>query len=287
MEECQTIVSVDIDYLTRTYFWQDKPVIYSLGKDKKIEIYPILVKDSEIFISSIGALTIDKNSSSDPSIISMPYLQFLLTIASQQNPSVIIQLNNILRLCLKWETAKILFDESGKISLYEEKENAVIKAKHFDDIRRIILYQNLLNYDDSYVNPEIKKTIEEYERTVNKGVEIPSLERKISIITSHCGLTKENQMEMTYRAFTSLFEEVCGEIEFSTTRAVAILMNALSNNKNELDHWIFKKKKDKYEKYFVAEDKYNRSMGGDGKVRSITSEDGISDILLHKFQNSK
>ena len=51
---------VDIEYLKTRYFYLDEPVKYKL-KDNEINIYPIQLKDSEFFLSSIGILTVDKN----------------------------------------------------------------------------------------------------------------------------------------------------------------------------------------------------------------------------------
>ena len=44
---------VDIEYLKTRYFYLDEPVKYKL-KDNEINIYPIQLKDSEFFLSSIG-----------------------------------------------------------------------------------------------------------------------------------------------------------------------------------------------------------------------------------------
>lgn len=274
------IVAIDIDYLARSYFWFDEVVPYQLDNNKIINIYPIQLKDSEIFMSSCSILSIDKNSSSNPQIITMSYLQFLVTflLIEEANRNRLV---NILKLCLGWNTPQVVADKNGKFQLYDKEQDVLIKSKQFNEIRRIIMYQNLIHYDDSYVNPDIKKAIEEYELVSNKGIDYPNLERKMAIITAHNGISKQAQMKMTYRSFTLLFEEVCGEVDFSTTRTAVLISSMFSNKQTEQDHWIYKKQKSKYDKYFVDDKKFNKSMGGNGNiaVSSLTNGEGLSKMI--------
>ena len=46
-------VSINLEYLRRSYFYFDKPVDYKLQNEKIIEIYPVQLKDSEFFLSSV------------------------------------------------------------------------------------------------------------------------------------------------------------------------------------------------------------------------------------------
>lgn len=257
---------LNLEHLEHNYFWFDKPVDYQID-DKCIQIYPISLKDSEIFISSISIFDIDKNASPDPTIISMSYLQFMFYFLLREEGNL-ARFVNILKLCLGWNYPKVLFDEKGKPQIYDEEQKVIIKPKQFEDIRKIILHQNFLHYDDEYVNPDVKKAMEEYDSVTNKGIEFPTMERKMSIITAHCGLPKAEQLKMTYRAFESLFEEVYGEVEFTTLRPILLLSNMFSKQKKEEEHWIFRKTKGKYDKYFVSDSQYNQAMGGDGNIRA-------------------
>ena len=271
-------MKIDIDFYKKAYFYFDKPVDYQI-KDKLIKIYPVAVEDSEVFLSSMNILMVDKNSSPSVEIIQMSYLDFVLKILLPSDDSNRIKLTNILYLSLGFEAPVIKQDENGKLLISDVKADVSINSKQFEEIRRIILYQNIPHFDDSYVNPEIKEVMAEMDSIKNKDVEIPSLERKIGIITAHCGLPKREQMLMTYRSHTILFEEVCGEVEFITTRPIALY----AGKDKELDHWVYKKKKNKFDGYFTSEDKYSRSMGGDGKVK--TSSSTASDILQQQFSS--
>lgn len=255
-------MSVNIDYLTHSYFYFDKPVDYILKNKFTIKIFPVFLIDSEIFLSSVGILKIDKNSSSDVKIIQMSYLQYIVDylLEDEDNKQ---RLLNILILCLHQKDLKIFKDKNGKPFLANKDFSLIITHKDFEDIKKIILYQNLLNYDDEYINPELKKSMDEMDALKSKNIEIPSLERKIAIITSHTGLSKKEQLEMTLRSHELLFEEVCGEIDFTTIRPVALF----GGKGEELGHWIFKTKKGKFDNYITDIEHYRKKMGGKNNVK--------------------
>lgn len=282
MQERVSLVSVNIDFLTRTYFYFDKPVKYKLDNGE-IEIRPVDLQSSEIFLSSIGILNIDKNSMPNPKIIQMSYLQFLAEVILNKNsPSLqsnIQQLLNILILCLDFKTPCIKYNEFNKPYIHDELTDLSITSKQFDDIRQIILYQNIPNYDDSYINPDFKKAMDEQDELKNKNIDYPTLERKIAIITAHSGITKKEQEQMTYRSHCILFNEVCGEIEFITVRPVALFSNGGKN----LDHWIYKKKKDKFDGYVKSVDSYTQSMGGGQSIK--TNDMSLGNSYLEQFRN--
>lgn len=263
-QERNLTVAIDIDTLARNYFYFDKPVVYKI-KDKSIDISPVNLTDSEIFLSSIDIFNIDKNSSSSPEVISMSYLQFIGGLVLN-NEKARMKFVNILNLCLGFTKPRFITDKD-KLVLTDDEKQIEIRAKQFEDIRRIILYQNLPHFDDTYINPEAKQAMAQVDAIKNQGLEVPTVERKIAIITAHSGLPKREQLEMTYRSHTLLYEEVCGEVEFTTVRPVALF----SGKGDKFDHWIHKKSKNKFEDYFVSDKQYNRSMGGNGEMNAIQS----------------
>ena len=144
---------------------------YRLRFQLTLYINPVKLEDSMIFMTSYGILDIDKNLSTDVEIIQMSYLKFLkekvlIDSATKQ------QLVNICLLCLGFELPYLDYDDKGRALLInavrdtdtnEYKLDLIITAKEFDDIKRIVLYQNLPNFDDEYVNPELKANMAEYD----------------------------------------------------------------------------------------------------------------------------
>lgn len=265
-------MSINIDVYREAYFAFDKPVPYKLKCGYELQISPITLSDSLLFITSYGILDIDKNSTDDVEIISMSYLKFLSKRVLPFSDSSKQQFVNICLLCLNFEYPSIIFDEKDRPILCNKKKDTgnkicEITAKEFDDIKRIILYQNLPNFDDSYINPELKERMDEVDELKNKGLEAPSLERRIAIISSHCGINKKDQLNMTFRSHSILFQEVSAEIEYLVTKPIAIY-----GGKSEEVQWIFKKKKDKFQDYIMSVEDYNKSMGGDGSIKTIHSD---------------
>lgn len=277
-------MAVDIDYIRSVYFAFDKPVPYPLKCGVTIQINPVKMSDSMIFMSSYGILDIDKNDSNDVEIIQMPYLKYLAKYILIAEP-LRQQLANICIMCLGFTAPFIRFDEKQKAILSnirivqnEDGEDTVeelfyITSKEFEEIKKIILYQNLPSYDDAYIDPELKANMLEMDSLKAKGITMPSLERRMAIISSHTGITKKEQMDMTLRFHTILFEEVVGEVEYMSMKAIACY-----GGKSDDIQWIYKKSKGKYDEYITSVEKYNKSMGGDGKINKNTqsNEDYIT-----------
>ena len=208
------------DFLRRAYFAFDKPVPYVV-QDKVITIRPIMLDEAETFLASIDILQHDKNSSPSVEIIQMSYLEYLVKVIKPTDEYLEDKLTNILSYCgiTSWA---VMPDERGKLVLVDRTHDLTLSAKQFDELTKIILYQNILHYDDSYVNPEFKKTMELTDSVKNFNREFPTLERKMYIITAHTGLSKQEQMKMTFREHQGVFEECSGEVDFETTRAITM-----------------------------------------------------------------
>ena len=273
--------NLNLDLYRKAYFYFDLPVEYKI-KEKTLFIYPITVKDSEIFLSSVSVISIDKNSADSVEIIQMSYLDFIYKVLFQDQMNI-NKFLNILKYCLHMdnEAVEIGYDANNKPFLRDKDNDIEIKSKDFDNICRIIMYQNLIHYDDEYVNPEIKKMMAEVDAVKNAGIESPAIERRMAIITAHCGISKQEQMNMTYRSHSLLFEEVYGEVEFTTTRPILLY----AGKGNEIDHWIYKKKKDKYDGYMTDADSYAQSMGGDANAIKATSNTTQGDNLSQQYNN--
>ena len=274
---------VDIDALREQYFTFDAPVPFKTKHGDTVYIKPVSMKDQYVFVTSADIIAVDKNSIPSADIISMSYLQFAF-MRAVANETDLHKLVNVLLLCLGLEAPAVRQNEIKRYELIDRKQNIVITANEFDDIRKIIMYQNFPHYDDQYVAPELKAAMEETDALKNRNVSPPSLERKMGIITAHCGMSKIEQSKMTMRAFSLLFEEVCGEVEFTTTRPIAMLSK---ESAQKIDHWIYPKKKGKFDGYITERDAYTQSMGGADKIRSAVpaSENSRGASLDNAFSN--
>ena len=86
-----------------------------------------------------------------------------------------------------------------------------INNKDFEDIKKIILYQNFYKYDDTYINPEIRKAIEKQRKIEMKGYSSPTLEKQKIFVMGKTGFTKDALNNMTYREFSQLYKQKVDE----------------------------------------------------------------------------
>lgn len=278
----------DLDFYTRAYFYFDEPVEYQL-KTSILHIYPVSVKDSEFFLMSVPVIDVDKNSLDSVEIIQMSYLEFLCKylLKEEMNASRFL---NIIRYCFHANEARFDFNDAGKIVLNlkfkdEQMPDVVISAKDFENIRKIILYQNIPNYDDSYVDPEAKAAMQELDELKSANLDMPTLERRIAIITAHCGIDKQTLMQYSIRSFQLLFEECAGEVEFTTVRPIALY----AGKGNEIEHWIYRKKKNKFDDYFTSVGAYQEKFGGESgvKITNVSPDHSVGAIYDQQFNSFK
>lgn len=250
-------MAVDLELLKQWFFTFDAPVPYEIDKEhNSIDIYPVALKDSPLFFSSCDILTLPKDEINSVEVIQMSYLDFLVKEVFKEERQK-IKLFYILRLCLKTENPQLFPDEKGRFYIYDEATGVKITAKQFEDIRRIIMYQNIIGYDDSYIHPDLKQSIEETKSLRMSSLDMPDLERKMAIICAHTGMPKQDQLKMSLREHEMMFQEICGEVDFMTTRPIAVY----GGKTEEMGHWIFKKKKGKFDEYLTAVDNVTSKLG--------------------------
>lgn len=256
-------MSYDLNALTNLFFAFNQPVPYKLKCNYELLISPIKLQDSPIFLSSYDILDIDKNNTSEVEVIQMSYLQFLAErICTEQNNAQ--KLLNICVLNLGFNYPFLRKNEKGKYVLSDIKfndihqplENFFVTSKEFEEIKRIVLYQNLINYNDDYIDPELKANMAEMEKLKMHGYEMPDFERRMSIITAHTGLTRNDQLNMTLREHSMLFVEVCGEVDYVAQKAIGIY-----GGHGDDVQWIKQKAKSKYDDYVTSVEHYSKSMG--------------------------
>lgn len=227
------------------------------------KIYPVKVSDYFKWHKSYGTLTIDKNSLNNIEIIKMSYLRFIL-MESMVVPEFATHLDMILRMCLhipeekgihtiitNTEASLLVGDfleaKDGR-KVFNSAEAVKITEKDFDEIKRIILYQNIIGYDDSYIDPEVREAAEEYYRLKYRDATDISLEHKIAAVQAHTGISTTDINNMTLRGFQNLFNTVLELVDYS----IAKLAEAHGAKfEKPIEHWAFKKKKNKFSEAFT------------------------------------
>jgi hypothetical protein len=274
---------VDIDRLELMYFQNDEPIPYYLKNSVdengnmstdgyKLLIKPIKVKDWSIFNNCIDILMHELQDYNSVEIIQMSYLEFIIDIlldkvSDEQISENAFKLSTILSMALGiYEARKGMFRNKPCLTLHNENGDVVslITPKEFNELKKIILFQNIINYDDRYLSPEIKKEIEEYEKIKysNENIVNPTLEKQKVFVISKTGISMKDINDMTYRTFTQVYNY---NVNVDLYFAQKILQASQKYDmKEDAIHPLFKKEEDRLKSAFVSKSEF------EGKMKNVT-----------------
>ena len=248
------------DELLQKYLPFDKCVPY-----KNLLISPIRLKDIYDVQEILNILQIDKNNLGQIEFISMSKLRFILiTILSEEKfqqelytllyKSLSISNDDIIEYYINEDTEYLVIGQKIYGHDIVDVDTAItITSEDFDEIVRIILYQNIIDYTDKYVDPDVKRAYEEYQRLKNKnGVKI-SIEHKINCVQLKTGMTREEIGNLTIRNFIQLFDILVDESDYAAAKTAEY--NGVQF-KSPIEHWAYKAHKDKYAEAFCDADAF-------------------------------
>lgn len=252
---------------------------------KDWEVHPITVKKSKWWKEACRILMIEKNYINDMEVLQMSYLKFLILLGLEE-PDILPTLEKIIRTCLNIDDDLIV----GMIETEDEKDFSLvigpaiitktgskiintnkaktITSKEFEEFKTIVLIQNILEYDDSYIDPDVKKAIEEYYSLLNKDAEEVSFEKQIACVQSSTSFTLQQIKEMTYRSFMLLFETIVDKVEYPVIKGAELNGTTFKNGKT-FDHWVYKKKHDKFGDAFVQAKAFEGKLGVSGISQAV------------------
>ena len=264
---------VDLEFLTKKYFINIEDVPYKLKKGGEIFIKPILLKNAEVYDWAKQCIEIDKNSINNIDVIQSSYLGFLMDYCFEKDNETEIesQLKTLLNLCLNIEYAMFTKDKGKHCIVICDKDGnikQIINNKEFDDISKIILFQNNPSYDDRYVNPEVKEMLTEYYKVKYKDINVPTMERKKGFVSSKIGKTFKELNELSYREFCVIYDELLAEDNYFIYKIVA--SNFQDTEINKTLHPLFEKKHDIYEELFTNTDVLaNKGISGAEQLNAL------------------
>ena len=259
------------------YVTLQKPVpLYNL------QVKPILVRDFFQFNNAKDVLDIEKNKIPDINIIQMTYLRFLLTImieqdgfkedfltilalslgakydATKRNPS--FEPNEILTQQIRkdesevwvngWDVRFRVSDDKVILCLYDDEDLVEIDDAQFDDLRKVILLQNIYKYDDTEMSDDFRRVVEEYYRLKNKDIVLPTLEDRLMAVCVSSAYKLEELYTMPLRLFDALLEYSVDKLEYQVNKLIVNLAQGKVEGLH-LSHWVYKTKKDKYSEIFT------------------------------------
>jgi len=166
------------------------------------------MKDGILVQTVIPSITVRKNSTfHDKKIIKMTYLDFLLfclnnnTLEKQYD---ILGLSKyyfyaiqLLQLCCKDSKVEINY-QTGQILINEQ----IITPQIFDDLRRIIIIQNDIDFDiDEFLNYDTEQRLLKAQKDLNRNKDKSNIEDYIDSLVITMNTTESKIMDMTIRKF--------------------------------------------------------------------------------------
>jgi len=227
-------------------------------------IRPVRLSEYLNFHIAVNCLSIDKNKIPDPKVISMSYLDFLFHLINNDTNGIVYgqMLIEVFRLCLGLgnEDIRYLKNENGKINLNlnvryvytennEEKigfRDEIIDKQDFDNIRNIILYQNIPDYDDTYIDPKVEQVLKEAQDFMNKNKKkMCSFEDQlICVMLALKEVSLDNIKKLTIRKFSKILERYDYKFHYGIYKQAE--MSGMVSFKKDIDHWMSELKKNKY-----------------------------------------
>lgn len=234
---------------------------------KGVTIYPVTYKYIYEFYGAINVLLYDPLR--HPSIIStLPRLYFLTDILNHLDDeqyikdnlflSVMFQkLNVILGLVLINQRFSFVDVGSNKYALVvykqtkTETQEIIIRAKDFEKMRKIILHQNAVDYDDTFVHEDIRQWIEEQEKAEKSPA--PTIEDYRETYTIEMNIKDGWNIPQFYpmplRHFNRTVDKILARENYNIK--MQAVMCGFATFKDDITHWMVANKKNSiYEKYF-------------------------------------
>ena len=252
-----------IEELYGTNFLWSEPIDY-----KNVTLYPVKCEHIQIFYQSVYALLYDPLRYN--SLIStLPRLYFITDILNHQEDvdyfnqnqflfQLFIQLQFLLKLVLGENQVYDFINNKGKwflritktVEENEQKQEIVtdIKAKDFDKIREIILHQNSVDYDDTFIHEDIRQWIAEQE-SADKSPQATIEDYMEAFMMQMGSCDLESFKQVPLRRFNRIVEKILSRENYNIQMTAS--MSGFVTFKGKIDHWITVNKKNSiYDKYF-------------------------------------
>lgn len=209
---------------------------------ESIVLYPVKMKDILEFQLYSDAITVRKNSIfPDKKIIKMSYLDFLLyafvnsKLGDEYNipnlKSYYVYALQLLKLVCCNQEVKVL--DTGIIYINDVE----ITSEIFDDLRRIIILQNDIDFDiDEFINKDTEEALKKASEKENKIKDKVTIEDYIDSLSVALHLSEDEIMNMSIRKFWRFIKR------FNLHESYTILKTGEASGmvtyKEPIKHWM-------------------------------------------------
>lgn len=257
-------VKINKDILA-PYLLFNKPIKY----DTHITLYPVIMNDVLTFQILIQSITVRKNSIfRDKKIIKMSYLDFLFYCLGNKELETTYKISGLsqyyfyavqlLQLCCK-DTEIKLNEQTGKIYINSE----LITPQIFDDLRRIIIIQNGVNFNiDEFMNQDTENRLLKIKQDANKNNNEASLEDYIDSLIIALNSSEEKIMNMSIRKFWRYIKRY--QLYENYTISKTGECSGMVKFKEPIKYWMvsLKENEDKYKNFKANETELRSKIEG-------------------------
>lgn len=256
------LVKIDAELLS-PYLIYNKPFPYS----KHIILSPVTMSNFIPFQALSKSITVRKNSTfHDKKIIKMAYFDFLIYSFNNDElekkyqiyglSKYLLYAFQLLQLCCKDSEIRIRQD-SGCFEINGE----IITPQIFDDLRRIIIIQNDMDFDiDEFLNYDTEQRLLKAESDQNKNRKKTGIEDYIDSLVIAINYTEEQIMNMTIRKFWRYVKryQLCENYKIAKTGE----SSGMVKFKEPLEYWMGSiEEKDKYKDIKTDEETLRNKIG--------------------------
>lgn len=187
------------------------PVVYN----EKITLYPVKMKDILRFRLYSESITLRKDSYfPEKKIIKMSYWEFLKY--AKDNPELGIKygypdlynyfINSLMLLNLACPDSDIKFRTQDNATFINDIE---ITSEMFDDLRRIIILQNDIDFDiDEFINKDTEEALKKAQADQSKEQDNSTIEDYIDSLCLVLNINESQVKEMTIRKFWRFIKRI-------------------------------------------------------------------------------
>lgn len=241
------------------YLLYNKPFKYS----DQITLYPVTMNDVMLFQTLSKSITVRKNSIfHEKKIIKITYLDFLFYCFNNTDLEEEYKINGLsqyliyflelVKLCCK--DANIQIGESNRIYI----NNTLITPQVLDDLRRIIIIQNDIDFDiDEFINYDTEQRLIKAQKDQENEEHKANIEDYIDSLIIAMNTTEDRVMNMTIRKFWRYIKRY--QLHEGYTIAKTGEFSGMVSFKEPIKHWMVSLEED---------DKYKKLKSDENELRS-------------------
>jgi hypothetical protein len=226
---------------------------------KGIMIHPITMVECQEFYESVRCLMYEKNRSQDIAVIKMNYFNFLFRVMVEE-PSIFERLDKLLKLVLRQQEFKFTYDGEHAGLLIN---GIAIDGSDFDEIKSIILEQNLIEHSEEILDEELEKELREAEEFMARKNGTPAtLEERI--ITLHCLSHIPYDCLESYTIYQ--FNKTLERFSIIKNFDIYAALYAENGKAKDIDHWLC---------HIDAKERFADVKMTESEFKGLTADSGI------------